>query len=159
MRPRPSPATIRLTPARAPERAPATSPRMNARPAQARRAPPLATAALALGACTHAAEAPPGPTVAYEIVAGRSEPGPPNPERVVIFVEPGVSMRSTTTTTTRDGETTTRTETTVDGRELVLAGDELRLNGERYGPLKPGSVVVVGKDGVSVDGKAMSPRR
>lgn len=86
-------------------------------------------------------------------------PSHTDPDAIVIDLEPGVSMYSSSTKTARNGRTEQSSVMKIDGKEFALAEGELHLGGKRYGPLSPGSLVRIGKGSVQVDGKDAEPIR
>ena len=68
----------------------------------------------------------------------------------------GLDYRSESVTTA-SGALTSRT--TLNGEVFEVAGDELHVGARRYGPLRPGCVVIVGADGIRIDGARAEPLR
>jgi hypothetical protein len=77
---------------------------------------------------------------------------------VEIRFAPEVALVSKSATTRTGGRTTSEQTLTVDGKELVVDGGELRIGDERYGQLSPKSVVVIGKAGVTIDEKEVEAK-
>lgn len=115
-------------------------------------APFAIAAAFALPACSKRGEPP---TALHMVPGGVSTA---TVRHVEIRFEADVAVRSTSVSTAGDGGSTLDATLTVDGKEVVVEGDELRVGDERYGPLSPTSLVVIGKAGVRIDGKMAAPR-
>jgi hypothetical protein len=124
-----------------------------------RRVRPLIACALLFCACGPSKPTAAGETLSVTIhIPARANPVPV-PGVVSIDVEvaqSGADYRSVTVTETGGSS---RTVTTWNGAPFEVVGSELHANGRRYGPLVPGTVVRVGVEGATVDGRELAPLR